>query len=100
MLRALTGTVVAMAVLAAPAYASNALVIGGDTLSYNASAGESNNLVVTVNAGTATITDAPGVHITPGAGCTNPENDNTATCSGITFIYLVDLGDMADFADM
>src|SRR4051794_12250370 len=88
-----------MAVLAAPAYASTAGAASG-TLTYTADPGETNNLVVTVTSGTATVTDAPDVHITVGAGCTNPENDNTATCSGVTSRYTVSLDDMSDIADM
>src|SRR4051794_16918737 len=98
----LAATAVALLALVAAGPASAAGVsVSGATLTYNAIPGETNDLVVTLAAGTFTLTDAVNVAINPGAGCSNPENDNTATCgSAAVTRYAVTLGDKNDYVDM
>src|SRR5215212_6128113 len=80
---------------AAPAAAGTASVTAGGQFRYVADPAEANSLGVSVDGGgTATVTDAAGVVVSVGAGCSNPEGDNTATCTGVTAAYFVDLGDL------
>src|SRR5689334_10684453 len=81
---------------AAPGSAGTASVVGGG-FTYTAAPSEVNALRVTVvGGGTAQVTERAGNGIVPGAGCTNPEADDTATCTGVTASYNVDLGDLND----
>jgi Ca2+-binding RTX toxin-like protein len=67
---------------AAPATAAEVSLVS-DALTYDGFDSEANAVVVERPAtNTVTVTDAPGVMISPGAGCTNPEADNTVTCTG------------------
>src|SRR3954454_2896628 len=95
-------SLVALAValsVASPASASAVLVTGGQ-LTYTAGPSEANVLDIDVTgAGAATITDAPGIVVGTGGGCTNPEGDNTASCTGVTVGYFVDTGDLGDSVD-
>ena len=82
---------------AAPAQASTVWVASG-VLAYQASPAEVNRISLTITGGTATVTDAAGIVITAGTDCSNPEADNTATCTGVTN-YLVGAGDEDDTID-
>ena len=76
--------IASVAFLAAPASAGAAEVsFVADDLIYEGFDSENNALVITTpTTDQATVVDAPGVVISPGAGCSNPEADNTATCGG------------------
>ena len=79
------GALTLVAVLAAfaliPALASASSVSkSGATLTYNAAAGETNNLVITLSGGTYTFDDS-GATETAGAGCTLV-NSHRVTCAG------------------
>src|SRR4051812_10182296 len=81
---------------AAPASAGTASVAGGQ-FTYIAAPAESSFLDVNVDgAGTAQVFERAGVVITAGANCSNPEGDNSATCTGITRAYTIDMGDLND----
>src|SRR4051812_9836610 len=87
--------------VAAPASAGTASVTAGGQFRYIAGASEANRLVVNVDGGgNATVQDAGNVIISVGVGCSNPEGDNTATCTGITLAYVVDAGDLNDNVNM
>jgi Ca2+-binding RTX toxin-like protein len=70
---------------------------GGATLTYNAANGETNNLVVSLSAGTYTFDDS-GATETAGAGCALV-NSHRVTCAGVGITALtVNAGDMNDLA--
>ena len=77
---------------------SNAFISNGGTqLNYIADGGESNNLTITLLAGTFTLTD-PAVPITAGAGCFGGGAAGVAvTCAdtGVTFVN-VDLSNLGE----
>ena len=92
--------VAAAGVLAAPVAAmAGTASISGTTLSFTAAPGESNDLVITFNAGTNTFNvNEVSLNVTAGAGCSAVVGDPTrVTCAlaGATAVN-VDLGDEND----
>ena len=80
-LRALTLVAVLTAFAVIPSVASASSVSrSGATLTYNAAAGETNNLVVSLASGTYTFDDSGAIE-TAGAGCTLV-NSHRVTCAG------------------
>lgn len=76
----------AVAVLAslalAPAAVASTLGYTGSTIVYDdASGSEVNDLTVTRDTDSMNFVDAAGLEIVEGAGCTNPDNNNTAECA-------------------
>lgn len=66
----------------APAALASTVVSTGSTQTYDDATGsEVNNLVVTRDADSVNYADTGVAEIVEGAGCTNPENDNTAECA-------------------
>ena len=93
-------TAVAIALLTAPATASAAgLDIAAGALRYGGGP-ERNNLQITFVGGAYIVTDNPGVAISAASGCTNPEADNTATCTGTVNRLEVDAAGESDFVDL
>jgi len=79
---AIAAVIVLSIAAAAPATAAE-VSLAADDLTYDGFDGEDNALVVTrPSMSETTVVDAPDVVISPGPGCTNPEADNTATCTG------------------
>lgn len=89
--------VLALCALLPAAAGASSVSKSGATLTYNAAAGETNNLVVSLSGGVYTFDDT-GATETAGAGCTLV-NAHRATCpgSGITGVT-VNAGDMNDLA--
>jgi hypothetical protein len=83
------GTILAFTLGGAPvaAHASTA-VINGSTLSYNADAGEANNVKITsASPDSYTITDTGAAAITPDAGCTTVSaTEVTCSTAGVTLV--------------
>ena len=92
---ALAAAAVALAVAPSTAGASTASVSGGTDLTYNAAAGETNNVTVSLDGAVYRITD-PGATITPMFGCAAVNaNEVTCTAAGVDRVdlQLDDLGD-------
>src|SRR3954449_6887380 len=75
--------------LLGPAGASASSVnVSGSALHYTGDAGP-NFLYLTYASGTFSVVDTSGVILSAGSGCTNPENDNSASCTGtVNFLDL------------
>ena len=72
----------ASALLALPAAAgASGVDVASNALRYTGGP-EANHTTLSFGGGQYVVTDDSSVTITAGAGCANPENDNTAMCSG------------------
>jgi Ca2+-binding RTX toxin-like protein len=78
--RILIAAAAVLAALPAAAHASSADIAAG-ALRYTGGP-EYNQIGLTFSAGQYHLTDRDGVILTVGGGCSNPEADNTADCSG------------------
>ncbi len=93
----LIAAIAAAALLPASALGSTASISGGDTLSFSAAVGETNNLTV-AQAGASYVLTDPGAPITPSTGCA-AVNANQVTCSTAgVFDIDISLGDLNDNA--
>ena len=91
----LAGALGALALLPGAAAGSTAMLGGGDTLLYNAAAGEANNLTVERSGANYVLTDT-GAAITPTAPCAAvTANQVTCPAAPVTDVD-INLGDLAD----
>jgi Ca2+-binding RTX toxin-like protein len=97
--KALIGAIAMTMALPAAAEAST-VSLGGGVLEYDAGGEENSVTVGSVLPGTVGIADAPGVVVTAGAGCSNPENDNSALCTGALDNLDIDVGAGNDLVDV
>jgi Ca2+-binding RTX toxin-like protein len=75
------GVATAALLAVAPAASASSVDIAANVLRY-AGGPEANHATLTFSGGEYVVTDQSHVTVVAGSGCANPENDNTATCSG------------------
>ena len=97
---AMAAAIVLSIAAAAPATAAEVSLVG-DNLTYDGFNNEDNAVVIERPAmNSVSVVDAPGVIISPAAGCSNPEADNTATCTGVVIGVTVETRGGDDLIDV